>query len=791
MSDRGNTATAASANTTVASSSSCSSSNLPSTTAIQQSKNHSNLLVIDLTNSDEEDNHRASGGGGGGGSGGGSGVVGMNVNGGSTTLPTNTGTSFSSNNNINNNSNGNSIQSQNHHHHPQVQHQHGALYLPQHSQHPLQLYNHHPPHSHHFHHHLHQHPGREAVERNKKCTRRDKINSNCVHSPGDSNNNTTSQINSNISSNHINHYPSHNQSQNTGNNGNGNSSNSNSSSSSSSSNSNHNDNNCSQNIPCHSSVGSPLPLPLNIDPPAMSSTNPYFNPCRYGYLHPNDPITSNRNLCPDLSNNNGEACSSYSNCFVASSSNGVNSAPVTGPCPHNHGYCPIGSPHTLPAYQGQPSDLSRLFGPNLAAPIPSPRPRQEPSIYFPYYSGQPPPHHSHSYAYQLPHGMHPNHQRILMSHQRIGENHRRSFFRHHQQRAGLPRRYMEAGNQINYQRYMDSGVSLTPGSHGAHNIPGALAPNANSHVNLYDCPNNESSFSWNIGVSPQYIDQNQASAAMTSIALHTISGPSPSIPPMSIPVPINPLIATSSDGTLVTTTGDTCNRFDVSSLTIPSTRVPNLNPNVRPNSNSPQVSSVNNPNEMVDLNDAIQNDVIVNTSPDAAHSHIHHHVHQHHYHHSHPNRVHHFGNPHLQITISPQMIVAPRQDVIFSELTPSFSPPFHHPYPSPYITGYMRSIQQHRHSATVNRGASQAVIERNTFPHKYKKIQRSAEVEDTIEKCTICLCEFEDTEDVRRLPCMHLFHVECVDQWLATNKRCPICRVDIEEHLKDFGLASS
>lgn len=64
--------------------------------------------------------------------------------------------------------------------------------------------------------------------------------------------------------------------------------------------------------------------------------------------------------------------------------------------------------------------------------------------------------------------------------------------------------------------------------------------------------------------------------------------------------------------------------------------------------------------------------------------------------------------------------------------------------------------------------------------------------EDGLEKCTICLSEFEEDEDVRRLPCMHLFHIECVDQWLATNKRCPICRVDIEAHLtKDYTATSS
>ena len=92
-----------------------------------------------------------------------------------------------------------------------------------------------------------------------------------------------------------------------------------------------------------------------------------------------------------------------------------------------------------------------------------------------------------------------------------------------------------------------------------------------------------------------------------------------------------------------------------------------------------------------------------------------------------------------------------------------------------------------RRSAGITRGASRQCIERNTFPHKFIKRTAAAadgEEEEEADKCTICLSEFEVDEDVRRLPCMHLFHVECVDQWLSQNKRCPICR----SGLKILGL---
>uniref|UniRef100_A0A672U6M1 RING-type E3 ubiquitin transferase n=2 Tax=Strigops habroptila TaxID=2489341 RepID=A0A672U6M1_STRHB len=104
---------------------------------------------------------------------------------------------------------------------------------------------------------------------------------------------------------------------------------------------------------------------------------------------------------------------------------------------------------------------------------------------------------------------------------------------------------------------------------------------------------------------------------------------------------------------------------------------------------------------------------------------------------------------------------------------------------------YEELLQLEDRLGSVSRGAVQNTIERFTFPHKYKKRrpqegkagQEDGEESDTDEKCTICLSMLEDGEDVRRLPCMHLFHQVCVDQWLATSKKCPICRVDIETQL--------
>ena len=50
---------------------------------------------------------------------------------------------------------------------------------------------------------------------------------------------------------------------------------------------------------------------------------------------------------------------------------------------------------------------------------------------------------------------------------------------------------------------------------------------------------------------------------------------------------------------------------------------------------------------------------------------------------------------------------------------------------------------------------------------------------DCAVKCLVCQCPYEEGESLRRLPCNHFFHEDCIDQWLLTKDTCPYCRVSI------------
>ncbi|RVW35554.1 E3 ubiquitin-protein ligase RING1 [Vitis vinifera] len=43
-------------------------------------------------------------------------------------------------------------------------------------------------------------------------------------------------------------------------------------------------------------------------------------------------------------------------------------------------------------------------------------------------------------------------------------------------------------------------------------------------------------------------------------------------------------------------------------------------------------------------------------------------------------------------------------------------------------------------------------------------------------KCIICLEEFATESEVSRMPCSHVYHKDCIIEWLERSHMCPLCR---------------
>lgn len=57
-------------------------------------------------------------------------------------------------------------------------------------------------------------------------------------------------------------------------------------------------------------------------------------------------------------------------------------------------------------------------------------------------------------------------------------------------------------------------------------------------------------------------------------------------------------------------------------------------------------------------------------------------------------------------------------------------------------------------------------------------------------RCIICMEDMNEGDQIRHLPCMHAFHVDCIDDWLTRKFQCPACMEPIEMGLfAAFSLA--
>ncbi|XP_037886209.1 RING-H2 finger protein ATL70-like [Glossina fuscipes] len=45
--------------------------------------------------------------------------------------------------------------------------------------------------------------------------------------------------------------------------------------------------------------------------------------------------------------------------------------------------------------------------------------------------------------------------------------------------------------------------------------------------------------------------------------------------------------------------------------------------------------------------------------------------------------------------------------------------------------------------------------------------------------CAVCINDLVSKELIRKLPCGHNFHAECLDKWLQSHETCPMCRTRV------------
>ena len=95
---------------------------------------------------------------------------------------------------------------------------------------------------------------------------------------------------------------------------------------------------------------------------------------------------------------------------------------------------------------------------------------------------------------------------------------------------------------------------------------------------------------------------------------------------------------------------------------------------------------------------------------------------------------------------------------------------------------YEQMMELAEQLGAVSQGVSAEVID--TFP---TWTYRARDANDEAPCCSVCLCDAEDGDTLRTLPCMHTYHKDCIDKWLGEHRTCPVCKHDVRVDAGDGG----
>ena len=85
---------------------------------------------------------------------------------------------------------------------------------------------------------------------------------------------------------------------------------------------------------------------------------------------------------------------------------------------------------------------------------------------------------------------------------------------------------------------------------------------------------------------------------------------------------------------------------------------------------------------------------------------------------------------------------------------------------NPFIQQILQNLGRHEHPT------DQQILDE--LPET--RIDDVSKLDPEKRNCVICLEDFKNGDNATVLPCIHIFHTECVKNWLKTQNCCPICK---------------
>jgi len=93
--------------------------------------------------------------------------------------------------------------------------------------------------------------------------------------------------------------------------------------------------------------------------------------------------------------------------------------------------------------------------------------------------------------------------------------------------------------------------------------------------------------------------------------------------------------------------------------------------------------------------------------------------------------------------------------------------------------GYEERLMEVQEMLSRRRGLANETIDR-------VETLRWHDSAESQKQCMICLSDFSEGEEVRKLPCGHVFHVGCIDEWLRRCTDCPICKANVDRAVRQY-----